>query len=79
MHSGSSSPPRERLAHDGVIAGLTLHDLRSYYDSLPAEAAAAVLATLMAALRHIHDHSRDLEELIASAKRIGKVPVDEGS
>lgn len=72
MHSESSSLPRHQLAYDAVVPGLTLHDLRSYYDSLPADVAGAVLAPLIAALRHLHDHAQELEQFLASAKLAGK-------
>jgi hypothetical protein len=77
MHSDPSSPPRERLAHDAITPGLTLHDLRSYYDSLPDDAASAVLAPLISGLRHLHGYAEELEKFIASAKRIGKTSRNE--
>ena len=77
MHSESPSP-HIRLASDGLypMHGLTLHELRSYYDAQPADSLDAVLARLIACLRNIHEGAHEMPDFIAAAKQGTEVAAD---
>lgn len=70
MHPDSSSP-HTRLASYCLypIHGLTLQELRSYYDAQPADSLDAVVTHLVAALRNIHEHARVMQDLVVAAQR----------
>lgn len=77
MHS-KSPIPHTRLASDGLypIHGLTLHELRAYYDAQPADSVDTVLAHLVLVLRNIHEHAQEVQDFIAAAKRGAGVAAD---
>jgi hypothetical protein len=65
-------PPRAARgpwSYDGLLPGLTLQELRSYYDAQSADSVDEVVAHLVAALRHIHEQAHEMEAFVAAAKR----------